>query len=522
MILLENMAGQKNSVGARFEDIRGILDEVGASGRVGVCLDTCLPPGSPVMRGSVPVPIERIKIGDYVTGLGGLPTRVNRLIRRPYIGNIVMVKPMGLPWMHVTPEHPLLYTKVDRVRRLEHPPWRIKMLDDPKWVEAGQVTRGNYLVMPIIKTTSAKEVDFRPYIGGQTRRLPFPSTLPLSEELAEFFGLYLAEGYVYMGKGEGTRGGDLSKVYLSFGRHEKRLIQRTIQLFERIFSLKAWTDEKETATCVVAASNILARFLKHNFGSGARQKRIPPFMMAAPAHVIPFFILAYRKGDGTVNENGVGFVTSSTSIAIQLIHLLARIDVHAVHQWHDPTTHEIEGRVVTGNGWHSVNVARAEAKKLGFEYHIPNAPQRTILRTTDDYLIPIGAIAKSYFEGEVFNLTTESGSFLAPFVTTHNCHLYAAGFDLGSDEAVGNTMGLFDQVVGFDRLKVVHLNDSKGALGSRLDRHENIGKGKIGRKGIRAFLHYPGVRERPLIMETPYRDVRTMKASIGLVRTLLR
>jgi len=107
-------------------------------------------------------------------------------------------------------------------------------------------------------------------------------------------------------------------------------------------------------------------------------------------------------------------------------------------------------------------------------------------------------------------------------VCLDTCHLYAAGFDLGSDEAVRNTMGLFDDVVGFDRLKVVHLNDSKGALGSRLDRHENIGKGKIGRKGIRAFLHHPGVRERPLIMEAPYRDISAMKASIRLVRTLLR
>ena len=107
-------------------------------------------------------------------------------------------------------------------------------------------------------------------------------------------------------------------------------------------------------------------------------------------------------------------------------------------------------------------------------------------------------------------------------VCLDTCHLYAAGFDLGNEPAVKITMGLFDQVVGVERLKVVHLNDSKGTLGSRLDRHENIGKGKIGRRGIRAFLLYPGVRERPLIMETPYEDVNTMKASIKLVRTLLR
>jgi deoxyribonuclease IV len=107
-------------------------------------------------------------------------------------------------------------------------------------------------------------------------------------------------------------------------------------------------------------------------------------------------------------------------------------------------------------------------------------------------------------------------------VCLDSCHLYAAGFDIGSDEAVKSTLGLFDEVVGLGKLKVVHLNDSKGALGSRLDRHENIGKGKIGRKGIRAFLHYPGVQERPLVMETPYEDVMTMKTSIKLVRTLLR
>ena len=106
-------------------------------------------------------------------------------------------------------------------------------------------------------------------------------------------------------------------------------------------------------------------------------------------------------------------------------------------------------------------------------------------------------------------------------VCLDSCHLYAAGFDLGNEEAVNNTMRLFDDVVGFDRLKVIHLNDSKGTLGSRLDRHEDIGKGKIGRKGIRALLHYPGIRERPLIMETPYEDIKTMKQSIKLVRTLL-
>lgn len=107
-------------------------------------------------------------------------------------------------------------------------------------------------------------------------------------------------------------------------------------------------------------------------------------------------------------------------------------------------------------------------------------------------------------------------------VCLDSCHVFAAGFDLRSEEAVEGTMGLFEEIIGVDRLKVVHLNDSKGPLGSRLDRHENIGEGKIGRSGMKAFLHYPRVNEKPVVMETPYEDIKTMEKSIRLVRTLMK
>jgi deoxyribonuclease-4 len=101
------------------------------------------------------------------------------------------------------------------------------------------------------------------------------------------------------------------------------------------------------------------------------------------------------------------------------------------------------------------------------------------------------------------------------------CHAYAAGFDLGNDGAVKQSMDLFEECVGRDRLKVVHLNDSKGPLGGRLDRHENIGEGKLGKKGIKAFLRYKGMTELPLIMETPFEDEEAMRKSLKMVRSLL-
>ncbi len=100
-------------------------------------------------------------------------------------------------------------------------------------------------------------------------------------------------------------------------------------------------------------------------------------------------------------------------------------------------------------------------------------------------------------------------------------HAFAAGFDLSGGEAVAQSMSLFEDSVGLDRLKVVHLNDSKAVLGSNLDRHEDVGKGKIGLKGMKAFVGFDGISQRPLIMEVPYDDIVAMRKSIKLVKSFV-
>jgi deoxyribonuclease-4 len=88
-------------------------------------------------------------------------------------------------------------------------------------------------------------------------------------------------------------------------------------------------------------------------------------------------------------------------------------------------------------------------------------------------------------------------------VCLDTCHLLAAGYDIRSEEAVDATISRFDKVVGLNRLWAVHLNDSKGALGSGLDRHEHIGMGKIGENGFKAFINHPAIRDKPMVIETP-------------------
>ncbi len=78
------------------------------------------------------------------------------------------------------------------------------------------------------------------------------------------------------------------------------------------------------------------------------------------------------------------------------------------------------------------------------------------------------------------------------------------------------TVTAADGTLGLDLVKVIHANDSKGELGSRRDRHENIGKGKIGEAGFARILRHPGLREKPFILETPVDeegdDLRNIKA----------
>jgi deoxyribonuclease IV len=90
-------------------------------------------------------------------------------------------------------------------------------------------------------------------------------------------------------------------------------------------------------------------------------------------------------------------------------------------------------------------------------------------------------------------------------------HAFAAGYDLRTEEAVEATASKIDDVIGFERLKLVHLNDSKGDFNSGIDRHEHIGMGMIGEEGFRSILA-SRLGKLPLIMETP-KDAR--RSDIG-------
>lgn len=100
------------------------------------------------------------------------------------------------------------------------------------------------------------------------------------------------------------------------------------------------------------------------------------------------------------------------------------------------------------------------------------------------------------------------------------CHAFGAGYELRSVSGLYETLTLFDSAIGLDKIRVIHLNDSKGDLGSGRDRHEHIGLGYIGEEGFRTILSHELFRTRPLICETPVDARRDDTGNIQKVREL--
>lgn len=102
------------------------------------------------------------------------------------------------------------------------------------------------------------------------------------------------------------------------------------------------------------------------------------------------------------------------------------------------------------------------------------------------------------------------------------CHALAAGYEIRTPEGYEDTFQRFDQVIGLERLQVLHVNDSKRDLGSRVDRHEHIGKGYVGLEGFRLLLNDARFRQHPMLLETPKGpDMQEDMENLATLRSLM-
>lgn len=105
-------------------------------------------------------------------------------------------------------------------------------------------------------------------------------------------------------------------------------------------------------------------------------------------------------------------------------------------------------------------------------------------------------------------------------VCVDTAHLFAAGYNISSESSVRKTFREFDQVIGSDRLVAIHVNDSKTGCGSRVDRHEHIGKGRIGLEAFRFIMRSHRFRKIPKVLETP--KGKELREDVMNLKTLRR
>src|SRR6266404_2043518 len=107
-------------------------------------------------------------------------------------------------------------------------------------------------------------------------------------------------------------------------------------------------------------------------------------------------------------------------------------------------------------------------------------------------------------------------------VCLDTAHVFAAGYDIGSEAGTKKTFHEFDRAIGLDRLVAIHVNDSKTARGSRVDRHQHIGKGRIGPDPFRFIMRSRRFRKIPKVLETPKgKDLREDVANMKTLRGML-
>lgn len=106
-------------------------------------------------------------------------------------------------------------------------------------------------------------------------------------------------------------------------------------------------------------------------------------------------------------------------------------------------------------------------------------------------------------------------------VCLDTCHIFAAGYDFRTTQTYQAVWQEFDRIIGLKHLKVIHVNDSKKELGSRVDRHASIGKGEIGQEGFRLLFNDPRFFDTPKILETPEGTLEDFARDIATIKKLL-
>jgi radical SAM superfamily enzyme YgiQ (UPF0313 family) len=386
---------------------------------------TCFVPGTPVYHNPTVTPIDKIVKNQEIFSLK-TNTKVVSTTSRPYNGIVYKVKPRFLPPVVVTPEHPFLVAELRRIHR-SHNYWKAE-IQAIKWKLVKDIlvfdthdARRTYDAVMIPKKLLREEqtyIDFSPFVkghigggqrGGQLSQIGkrFLDPWPVTSEFAEFMGWYIAEGCL-----ESRANNTIS---FCLGSEEIDNIKRVQKLIAQCFGYKSRLLhlKNEKGVKIVFVSKVLSRALPVLTGDRAHNKRIPECIMNAPKEICRAFLKGYIEGDGTSQpkrNNQMSVSSCSKELIHQLIMLFLKIGIVPGYAEYPPGQKRIKGVV----------------KKRGIQYRLYFSDKtkfRHYLEDENFFYIPVKTIEKEYYQGNVYNLSTQDQTYAVPFIV-HNCMAY--------------------------------------------------------------------------------------------------
>ncbi len=363
-------------------------------------IEGCLPAGEQVSTGKQWVNIESLRPGDTVLNSDGEEARVQAVRARPFRGDLITIRPLSAGnAFQVTPEHPVLAIPREEVAcRRTRGTWLCEVdasrlqATEPRFIEAGKIRRGDFLVFPI------------PQVTRDDPRYTIPAL--------RLLGYYVAEGSTFV-----HRTLRMPVVVLSFGASEsdRPRIEEAKRLIQEVTGKRAIevANRKNHGVSVLVYSQTLRDLCLESCGKGAATKALSKTVMELPPEKQAHLLETYFFGDGSRYQRFRTMLRASTvslTLARQIQELLARQGQYATISVRKGGADTILGRQITRKDQYIIYVS-------------PDKTKGEVRRRKNAFLVPVKALGRVPHDGPVFNVELDRApnAYLAAGFAVHNC-----------------------------------------------------------------------------------------------------
>ncbi|MFQ5837818.1 MAG: DEAD/DEAH box helicase [Thermoplasmata archaeon] len=434
----------------------------------------CLHPDTLITTRRGPVKISELRKGDEVLTHRGRFQRVLGSTRRWFDGSLLRVKADGMVPVLMSPEHRVLSnTRYRYGYHGKRGTWHKIVRGAPEWVLAKDLRPDDEVLSPVetphlVTDGGALEVQIHDeeFVGrnqfGSVFSHPVAKRVPrrmeLDEKLAEFFGLYVAEGFT----------GRNGVVAFAIATYEDELTEFIAECMKDVFRCAPrMSDTTRHRRVVRCCSRVLARFMNESFGRGAPNKHFPEDWIQAPPHIVRRLVRGAWRGDGTIDPDGfqkARYSTVSARLAEQMARMLKRLG-------YMPSIRLSPPRGISKRKQYHLSLAGKQGRR--FLEDVMGVDPQAIYRGNRSYntknLVeglfrsPVRRIREVSYRGYLYNLHVEGDeSYVCSFAfAVHN----SAGINLPARRVIVRDTRRYDPNYGYAYIPILEIKQMCGRAG---------------------------------------------------------